>query len=166
MFACVMKALHQLDGYMEAELIAARLAAAKSLFLTSPDGMAYDDDDYEDYAPIPDAEPGSITQLKPGDGKPTWNLDHPMTAFADFHASVLRSVANGLGISYVTLANNLEGVSYSSIRQGATEERDNLRVLQRFLIQHLAEPVFREWLINGNGKRGHSFPIKQVRQIY
>ena len=32
MFACVMKALHQLDGYMEAELIAARLAAAKSLF--------------------------------------------------------------------------------------------------------------------------------------
>ena len=50
LFACVMKALHQLDGYMEAELIAARLAAAKSLFLTSPDGMAYDGDDYEDYA--------------------------------------------------------------------------------------------------------------------
>ena len=66
-----------------------------------------------------------------------------MTAFADFHASVLRSVASGLGISYVTLANNLEGISYSSIRQGATEERDNLRVIQRFLIQHLAEPVFR-----------------------
>ena len=31
MFACVMKALHQLDGYMEAELIAARLHS-KSLF--------------------------------------------------------------------------------------------------------------------------------------
>ena len=42
-----------------------------------------------------------------------------MTAFADFHASVLRSVASGLGISYVTLANNLEGVSYSSIRQAS-----------------------------------------------
>ena len=135
-----MKALHQLDGYMEAELIAARLAAAKSLFLTSPDGMGYDPDDYEDHAPILDAEPGSITQLKPGVEIQPWNPDHPMTAFADFHASVLRSVASGLGISYVTLANNLEGVSYSSIRQGATEERDNLRVLQRFLIQHLAEP--------------------------
>ena len=161
MFACVMKVLHQLDGYMEAELIAARLAAAKSLFLTSPDGMAYDGDDYEDYAPILDAEPGSITQLKPGTEIQPWNPDHPMTAFADFHASVLRSVASGLGISYVTLANNLEGVSYSSIRQGATEERDNLRVIQRFMIQHLAEPVFREWLNMGITKGVLPFPANR-----
>ena len=65
--------------------------------------MAYDGDDYEDYAPILDAEPGSITQLKPGTEIQPWNPDHPMTAFADFHASVLRSVASGLGISWCDL---------------------------------------------------------------
>ncbi len=158
LFSSVMKALHQLDGYLEAELIAARLAAAKSLFLVSPDGAAYDGDDFDDYAPILDAEPGSITQLKPGTEIQPWNPDHPMTAFKEFHASVLRSIASGLGISFVSLSNNLEGVSYSSIRQGATEERDNLRVLQRFIIQHLAEPVFREWLSIGIAKGTIPFP--------
>ena len=134
MFAPVMKALHQLDGYLEAELIAAGLAAAKSLFLVSPDGAAYDGDSFEDFAPILDAEPRSITQLKPGTEIQPWNPDHPMTAFKEFHASVLRSVASGLGISFVSLSNNLEGVSYSSIRQGATEERDNLKIIQKFLL--------------------------------
>jgi len=36
-------------------------SSAKSLFLVSPDGAAYDGDDFEDYAPILDLEPGSIT---------------------------------------------------------------------------------------------------------
>ena len=158
MFAPVMKAMHQLDGYLEAELVAARLAAAKSLFLVSPDGAAYDGDDFEDYAPILDVEPGSITQLKPGTEIQPWSPDHPTGAFKEFHASVLRSVASGLGISFVSLSNNLEGVSYSSIRQGATEERDNLRVFQKFIIQHLAEPVFREWLSIGITKGTIPFP--------
>ena len=158
LFAPVMKAMHQLDGYLEAELVAARLAAAKSLFLVSPDGAAYDGDDFEDYAPILDVELGSITQFKPGTEIQPWSPDHPTGAFKEFYASVLRSVASGLGISFVSLSNNLESVSYSSIRQGATEERDNLRVFQKFIIQHLAEPVFREWLPIGNTKGIIPFP--------
>ena len=165
LFASVMKSLHQLDGYLEAELIAARLAAAKSLFLTSPDGQSYDPDDFEDFAPILDVEPGSITQLKPGTTIEPWNPDHPMTAFKEFHASVLRSIASGLGISFVSLSNNLEGVSYSSIRQGAVEERDNLRVLQRFMIQHLAEPVFREWLSISIAKGVLPFPANRFEKF-
>ena len=108
LFAPVMKAMHQLDGYLEAELVAARLAAAKSLFLVSPDGAAYDGDDFEDYAPIHDVEPGSITQFKPGTEIQPWSPDHPTGAFKEFHASFLRSVASGLGISFVSLSNNLE----------------------------------------------------------
>ena len=84
-----------------------------------------------------------------------------MTTFKEFHASVLRSVASGLGISFVSLSKNLEGVSYSSIRQGATEERDNVRVIQRFMIQHLAEPVFREWLSIGIAKGILPFPVNR-----
>ena len=106
LFAPVMKAMHQLDGYLEAELVAARLAAAKSLFLISPDGAAYDGDDFEDYAPIHDVEPGSITQFKPGTEIQPWSPDHPTGAFKEFYASVLRSVASGLGISFVSLSNN------------------------------------------------------------
>lgn len=164
-FAPVMDSQHMLNGYLQAELIAARLAASKSLFLSSPDGVAYDGDDYADLAPIMDVEPGSITQLKPGTEIQPWSPDHPMTAFADFHKSVLRAIASGLGISYVSLSNNLEGVSYSSIRQGATEERDHFKALQKFLIQHFAEPIFREWLSIGIAKGVLPFPDNRFEKF-
>jgi lambda family phage portal protein len=50
-----------------------------------------------------------------------------------------------LGISYAELSNDLTDVNYSSIRQGAISERDHYRMLQNFLITHLAKPVHREW---------------------
>ena len=84
LFAPVMKAMHQLDGYLEAELVAARLAAAKSLFLVSPDGAAYDGDDFEDYAPILDVELGSITQFKPGTEIQPWSPDHQRVHLKNF----------------------------------------------------------------------------------
>ena len=37
-------------------------------------------------------------------------------------------------------------MSYSSIRQGTIDSRDNYRTLQRFLIEHFAEPIYRKWL--------------------
>jgi lambda family phage portal protein len=146
-FSNVASKMHMLDAYEESEVVASRLAASKSLFLESADGEGMDADAYEDeFAPMLDTEPGSITTLPPGVKLAPWNPDHPNSAFADFHKNVLRSIASGLGVSYVSLSNNLEGVSYSSIRQGTIEERDNMKMQQRFLIEHFAEPVFREWL--------------------
>ena len=67
-------------------------------------------------------------------------------SFADFEKAILRGVASGLGVSYVSLANNLEGVSYSSIRQGTIEDRDHFKVLQQFMIDAFIDPVYRSWL--------------------
>ena len=51
------------------------------------------------------------------------------------------------------LANDLEGVSYSSIRSGVLEERDQWMVIQRWFIDSVLEPIFDEWisaaLLNG-----------------
>ena len=51
-------------------------------------------------------------------------------------------------MSYTSLANDLEGVSYSSIRQGALEDRDQWKIVQDFLIQHFVEPVYRAFLMS------------------
>ena len=147
LFANVLNKIQMLDGFEEAELVAARLAASKSLFLKSETGEGYDGDAFEDtYAPVMDAEPGSITSLPPGVDLAPWNPDHPTTAYSDYHKSVLRGIAAGLGLDYVSLSSNLEGVSYSSIRQGTIDSRDNYRTLQRFMIEHFAEPIYRKWL--------------------
>ena len=145
-FAAVMESMHQLQGYLQAEVVAARLGAAKMGFLQSPEGDGFDGEDtLDDYQPIMDASPGSIQQLPAGVNFQAWDPTHPTTAFKDFHSSVLRSIASGLGISYAELSNDLTDVNYSSIRQGAISERDHYRMLQNFLITHLAKPVHREW---------------------
>jgi len=139
--------LKMLAGYMEAELIAARTASAKMGFFVSPSGDEMTPDDYEDdYTAIYSAEPGTFHQLPAGvDFKP-YEPSHPTSAFSEFEKAILRGVASGLGVSYTSLANNLEGTSYSSIRQGALDERDNWKVLQRWLIEHFLDPAYRMWL--------------------
>jgi len=139
--------LKMLDGYEEAELVAARVAASKMGFFTSPAGDQYTGEDTEDnYTPIMNAEAGTFEQLPEGMNFQTFDPQHPTSGFDAFHKSVLRGIASGLGVSYVSLANNLEGVNYSSIRQGTLEERDNYRILQQFMIEHFIDPVFKTWL--------------------
>ncbi len=140
--------LKMLDGYEEAELVAARVGASKMGFFTSQSGDQYTGDDLEDdYTPIMNAEAGTFEQLPDGMDFKSFDPQHPASGFDSFHKSVLRGIASGLGVSYVSLANNLEGVNYSSIRQGTLEERDNFRIMQRFMIEHFIQPVFDKWLL-------------------
>ena len=158
--ATALSRMKMLDGYEEAELVAARVAASKMGFFTSPAGEQYSGDDLEnDYTPIMNAEAGSFEQLPEGMNFQTFDPQHPTSGFDGFHKSVLRGIASGLGVSYVSLANNLEGVNYSSIRQGTLEERDNYRILQRFMIDHFIEPVFNKWLLQTMSfKEGFNLP--------
>lgn len=139
-----------LDGYEEAELVAARTAASKMGFFKSPDGDDYTADEYEDDPdsddpPIMDAEAGSFANIGPFEFE-KWDPDHPVAAFESFIAGVLRGVASGLNVSYVSLANDLRGVSYSSIRQGELADRDHWRLLQIWMIENAIERIFTEWM--------------------
>lgn len=140
--------LKMLHGYREAELVAARVGASKMGFFTSPNGDGFVPDDTDNKVPIMEAEPGTFQQLPAGVQFQTFDPTHPTSAFADFEKAVLRGIASGLGVSYTSLANDLEGVSYSSIRQGALEDRDQWKVVQDYLVQHFVEPVFRAWLMS------------------
>ena len=145
--AAAINALKMLHGYREAELVAARVSSAKMGFITSPDGDGYGGEDVEnENSPIMSAEPGTFEQLSAGESIQMFDPQHPVSAFADFHKAVLRGIASSLGISYASLASDLESVNYSSIRQGALDERDHYRTLQAFLITHFIEPVFQAWL--------------------
>lgn len=139
--------LKMLHGYREAELIAARSAAAKFGIITTPDGNEFvGDDQTDDEVPIIDMAPASVYQLPSGHDFKMIDPAHPTSAFADFEEAVLRGIASGLNVSYTSLSNDLKGVSYSSIRQGTIEERDHYKTLQSFVIEHFCEPVFRAWL--------------------
>lgn len=138
--------LKMLNAHREAELVASRMAASKMGFFISDNGEDAPADDYDNTVPIIDAEPGTFHQLPSGvDFKP-FDPTHPATAFAEFQKGILRGIASGLAVSYASLSNDLEGTSYSSIRQGALEERDAYRMMQQFLLEHFIIPAYSAWL--------------------
>jgi capsid protein len=51
-----------------------------------------------------------------------------------------------LGVGYNTLADDLEGVNYSSIRAAMLVERDEWRTLQGRVISQILQPLYCEWL--------------------
>jgi len=139
--------LRNVDEYSEAALINARLGAVKNPIITSETGQFIGDDVDEDGNPVIDiGEPGEPWLLPDGYGVDTYDPTYPSGEYGDFIKQHLRRVASGLGVSYNTWANDLEGVNYSSLRQGALDERDVWMVLQEFVIGRLVAPVYERWL--------------------
>lgn len=142
-----MTRLQMLAGYESAELVASRTAACKMGFLTKDTNSEhYTGEVDEDYNLIMEAEPGSIEELPTGMKFQEWNPQHPTSAYKDFVKSTLRGISAGLNISYNTLANDLEGVNYSSIRAGLFDEREHYKSLQNWFIDSFIQPVFEAWL--------------------
>jgi lambda family phage portal protein len=142
-------------------LVAARVGASKMGFFTSPGGDGFIADDLDGQVPIMDAEPGTFHQLPTGVDFKTFDPQNPNNEFESFHKSVLKSVASALGISYTSLSNDLEATSYSSIRQGALEERDYYRDIQQFMIDHFVRPVFEGWLESAMEINSFGIPLRQ-----
>jgi len=141
-----MKNLH---GYEEAAVIAARIGASKMGFFHSAEGEGADpladgEDALGDF--IQNADPGSFEVLPEGYDFTAFNPDYPHQQFGDFIKATLRGVASGLGVAYNGLANDLEGVNYSSIRAGVLEEREQWKSLQGWFMSSFMTPVFESWL--------------------
>ena len=148
--ATAMANVKMLNGYLEAEIVAARVGASKMGFFTSPDGDGYvGDGEFEDgFNPTTNAQAGVFEQLPAGMDFKAFDPTHPTSAFDSFTTSVLRSIASGLNISYHSLSNDLTSVNYSSIRQGALEDRSMYQIYQQFVIDHFIDPIFKSWLRN------------------
>ena len=143
-----MQRLHQLKGYEEAAVIAARVGAAKMGFFTSPDGAAgpIGEQDADSGEFITSADAGEFQVLPQGYDFKSFDPDYPHQQFGEFVKATLRGISSGLNISYNTLANDLEGVNFSSIRSGVLEEREQWMSLQGWFIESFLLPVYEEWL--------------------
>lgn len=153
-----MSALKQLGGFREAAVVNARVGASKMGFFTSPQGDGFVPDDYDQNVPITEAAPATFWQLPQGVSFESFEPAFPSNEFDTFHKSVLKGIASGLGISYTSLSNDLEATSYSSIRQGALEERDLYRNIQGMMIEHFIRPIYEAWLYAAQESGSIRFP--------
>ena len=146
-FAPVMADLKMYDGFAEAALVEKRLTASKMGFYKKPQGEEYYGDDVDaDGNVINEATPGQFEILPEGWDFESFDPKSGNDNFVDFGKAILRNIASGLGVSYNSLANDLEGVNYSSIRAGLIDERDGYKSLQTWIIEHFMKPVFTDWL--------------------
>lgn len=137
--------MRHLGGMEEAALVNARAGANKMGFIEWDENSAgpeFEDDDEL----IIDSEPGEFQVLPQGARVKDWSPQYPNGEFAVFTKQMLRGMASGMGVAYNNLANDLEGVNFSSIRQGTLDERESWKELQEWLIENLHQPVFDAWL--------------------
>jgi len=167
---------NSLSKYEEAELISARGGACKMGFITdADDGTGYTGDDDEDDTDadelIEEFEPGMIGRLKVGQTFTSFNPDHPNAVYPDFVKTNLRGIAAALGESYNQLAQDLEGVSFGSLRQGALSERAVWMGLQQWLIEEAFDRIFAAWLTLGlqagaiTNRNGQPLPFERVAKF-
>lgn len=155
--AAVMSTLRMLDGYVEAELVAARVASAKMYAVedADPTQPMTRDPNAGPTEIQTDAEPGSMLDLRGTGGKLSpWDPQHPTTGFPDFTKTLARYIAVGFGISYQSLTADLSDTTYSSAKIGLQPERDHFRRFAQFFVDHVLDDLFREWLAMAllNGK--------------
>jgi lambda family phage portal protein len=149
----VLVKLRHMGGYEEAEIVRARASASIMGFIESPEidnPVSGDDamnaDDVVDGEKVFDMSPGIVKELAPGE---KFNGFAPTSANAGmepFMRFMLRSVAAGIGISYESLSRDYSQSNYSSSRLALTEDRDNWRVLQAWLIRRFHQRVYEAWL--------------------
>jgi lambda family phage portal protein len=144
-----MEAIKMLEGYEEAELVAARAQACKHVFyqseLYSPSGESIEYDEVNGQL-VDDIEPGGATELPPGKKPIFYDPTHPNQAYSDYVKSVKRKIASALNCAYNTLFVDLESVNYSSIRAGLLDEREEWKMKQAWFRDDVVCPSFDIWL--------------------
>ena len=171
-FHPVMDAMKMLDGLVEAELVASRAAAAKMGWLVAPKDAPQPGEKRPDgtRAPIPmEASPGSIAIAPPGYQFQGWDPQHPTSAFATFHAAMIRRIAAGLNIAYTSLANDPGDANYSSARTALQMEQRFWRKMQQLWIRSFMRPLYDDFLkfaiLSGQLDVGYGIQFEQLRRV-
>lgn len=132
--------MRMLSGFEDAALVNARVGAAKMGFFRDPEGDNVD----EDELPM-DGDPGAFEDIGNREFIP-FSPQFPEQSIDPFTKTLLRSIASGLHVSYNNLASDLTSVNFSSIRQGALDEREVWKGLQEMLIEQWCEWLYAKWL--------------------
>ena len=156
LFAPVLTTLKMIDGLTEAELVASRMGAAKMGFIENKNELAIsayatrlralnEQGKKQDPQKL-EMAPGVIDELLPGQEFTGFSPDHPNGAFEPFLKLMLRGVARGFSMSYLTATGDVSAANYSSMRAGLLPERDHWRILQQIQATRVHRRVYRDWI--------------------
>lgn len=146
----VIRKLQDMDGYSEAEIVAAR-GAANYMASVESDDPETPLGGTETSAPASgereiEIAPGIVVRLAPGEKMNFHSPSRPNTAIDPFMRYMLREVAAGIGTSYESLSRDYSQSNYSSSRLALLDDRDLWRYFQAWFIRSFRQPLHCEWL--------------------
>jgi lambda family phage portal protein len=141
----VAKRLNDMDGYSEAEIVAARAAASYMGFIESPEAIDNETDENGD--PVDsEFEPGLLRHLMPGEKFSSFAPNRPNPNMDPFMRMMLREVVAGAMTSYEAVSRDYSQSNYSSSRLALLDDRDTWRTLQAWFIRAFREPLHKLFL--------------------
>lgn len=152
-------ASHLLKGYREAEVTGARAAACQMGEYKRDPGFSEADGDVDkmDAYIFKTFAPGDVGVTPKGWMFETHNNTSVNNNSKDFMKTIIRGIASGLDVSYNVLANDYEGVNFSSLRGAVLEAREGYKIKQDMMINDLAIPTFETWLFEALIRRQIKF---------
>jgi len=147
--APIIKRIKDTQDYLDAETMAARIAACFSIFVKtetgSPLGRMGTKRDAEG-KPLQRIRPGMITHLAPGESIETANPSRGMTNARDFVGVQQRLAGAGMGLSYELMSRDFTKSSFSAARQGMLEDQKTFKPMQDYFAVHFCQPVYEEFM--------------------
>jgi len=142
--APIMQRVKDAKEFIDAELMAARIAACFAIFIrkASPGGFVGRMDAGSDGKPVQEIVPGMIQYLGIGEDVVEAKPDHPQATAKEFLSLQQRLAGAGMGTSYEVSSRDMSQVNYSSARQGHLEDRKTFATFQRYMVEHFCRPIW------------------------
>ena len=147
LFAPVLSYFKDLADYMEAEVVAARVAACLAVFITKGDPMAAGmalggDTETGTNERIQSIEPGLVSYLNMGESINTVDPKRPGDAFGPFIESILRIIGISIGLPYELIAKDFSKTNYSSARASLLEGRRMFMGWRNWFSRKFCKPIW------------------------
>ncbi len=137
---------HELAQFQDATLVKQKVSAMFAGFVTDPgDGTQPLPGTQENGALSVGMEPGALIPTAAG-ATVTFSDPPKVDGYADFVKSHLRGLAAGMGCTYEQVANDYEGVTFSSIRASLLEYRRKMEALQYEFAHQFYDPIWRRFV--------------------
>lgn len=159
--APVLKRLADLKEYEESERVAARIAAALTMYIRKGDASLFTpptgDDEQYGARTIPIA-PGMVFDgLEPGEDVGMLESNRPSALLEGFRNAMLRAVAAGTRVSYSSMARDYNG-TYSAQRQELVESEGGYSVMQAQFIDSWCRPIYRRFVASARASGALQLP--------
>jgi len=157
--------IHHLGEFRSSTMVKAEHASKITGFFKQDAEWLDPPDEGQDAPVFEEVEAGTAKVMAYGlDYVPAQN-SIPASDYAPFVKDTLRGSAAGLGPSYNRLANDLEGVNYSSLRSGEIDERDFYKCVQEFTISSLLKRLGDEWFNSAFLSGAIKIPPRDLQRV-